>query len=130
MCFHKSCLLQTRLIHNGTRAKYNRADIIHMQNFPRKIFISYMSQVFQDRGRAAGQPAQQLYSVSIWSWKRQHLSKPQACYKAVMEEVLTVSPQMVVGRRTSDDRWANYIFDPKGNRAQCKLCAGRPNWNS
>lgn len=58
-----------------------------------------------------------MYSVSIWTLWGQHLLKPQACFKAVMEEALTASLHMILGREKMDDRWVNFIFDPKGKQS-------------
>lgn len=70
------------------------------------------------------------YSVSIWTVKEQHLLKPEACFKGVMEEVVTASLQLILGgeEEEEDDRWVNFIFDPKENSVNNvnSVQAGRP----
>lgn len=61
--------------------------------------------------------ATQQYSVSICKVKERHLLKPEACFTAVMEEVVTASLQLIFGNKEEgNDRWVNFYIWPKGKQ--------------
>lgn len=102
-----------------------------MQNLLHTLFLSWSSLYFKLESVQRDNwwcKATLRYSVSIWTVKEQHLLKPEACFKAVMEEVVTASLQLILGRKKRGmiDGWTLYLTQRKTEHNVNCVQAGCP----